>query len=67
MAIAMMVGMRLVTARSMTVPMVAWMRYRGHTWNRSLETGRRNRPGDKAERLTNLAAIGENHSAIHAP
>ena len=26
-------------AFSMTVPMVAWMRYRGHAWDRSLEMG----------------------------
>ena len=29
----------MVMAFSMTVPMVAWMRYRGHTWDRSLEMG----------------------------
>ena len=27
----------IVMAFSMTVPMVAWMRYRGHAWDRSLE------------------------------
>jgi len=26
-------------AFSMTAPMVAWMRYRGHHWDRSLEMG----------------------------
>jgi hypothetical protein len=29
----------IVMAFSMTVPMVAWMRYRGHAWDRSLEMG----------------------------
>jgi hypothetical protein len=29
----------IVMAFSMTVPMVAWMHYRGHTWGRSLEMG----------------------------
>lgn len=28
-----------VMAFSMTAPMVAWMRYRGHRWDRSLEMG----------------------------
>ena len=28
-----------VMAFSMTAPMVAWMRYRGHHWDRSLEMG----------------------------
>jgi hypothetical protein len=29
----------IVMAFSMTVPMVGWMRYRGHAWDRSLEMG----------------------------